>query len=486
MQEMAGIPPLSQGRCVAAPCVLPTDPLSLRKSRISTDSRAVPMRLSRYFLPILKENPKEAEIVSHRLMLRAGMLRQEAAGIYAWLPLGYRVLKKIEQIVREEQDRAGAIELLMPTLQLADLWRESGRYDAYRPEMLRIADRHKRELLYGPTNEEMITEIFRSYVKSYKSLPLNLYHIQWKFRDEQRPRFGVMRGREFLMKDAYSFDLDEAGARRSYNKMFVAYLRTFARMGLQAIPMRAETGPIGGDLSHEFIVLAETGESGVFCDRDVLDLPVPGVDTDYDGDLTPIIRQWTSLYAATEDVHDAARFESEVPQDRRVNTRGIEVGQIFYFGTKYSDSMKALVAGPDGAETAIHGGSYGVGVSRLVGAIIEACHDEAGIKWPEAVAPFRVAILNLKQGASDTDAACERLYRDLTAKGIDVLYDDTEQRPGAKFATADLIGIPWQIMVGPKGLAAGKVELKQRASGERELLSPADAVARLAAPPVAV
>ncbi|MCB1412457.1 MAG: proline--tRNA ligase [Xanthobacteraceae bacterium] len=444
------------------------------------------MRLSRYFLPILKENPKEAEIVSHRLMLRAGMLRQEAAGIYAWLPLGYRVLKKIEQIVREEQDRAGAIELLMPTLQLADLWRESGRYDAYGPEMLRIADRHKRELLYGPTNEEMITEIFRSYVKSYKSLPLNLYHIQWKFRDEQRPRFGVMRGREFLMKDAYSFDLDEAGARRSYNKMFVAYLRTFARMGLQAIPMRAETGPIGGDLSHEFIVLAETGESGVFCDRDVLDLPVPGVDTDYDGDLTPIIRQWTSLYAATEDVHDAARFESEVPQDRRVNTRGIEVGQIFYFGTKYSDSMKALVAGPDGAETAIHGGSYGVGVSRLVGAIIEACHDEAGIKWPEAVAPFRVAILNLKQGASDTDAACERLYRDLTAKGIDVLYDDTEQRPGAKFATADLIGIPWQIMVGPKGLAAGKVELKQRASGERELLSPADAVARLAAPPVAV
>ena len=444
------------------------------------------MRLSRYFLPILKENPKEAEIVSHRLMLRAGMLRQEAAGIYAWLPLGYRVLKKIEQIVREEQDRAGAIELLMPTLQLADLWRESGRYDAYGPEMLRIADRHKRELLYGPTNEEMITEIFRSYVKSYKSLPLNLYHIQWKFRDEQRPRFGVMRGREFLMKYAYSFDLDEAGARRSYNKMFVAYLRTFARMGLQAIPMRAETGPIGGDLSHEFIVLAETGESGVFCDRDVLDLPVPGVDTDYDGDLTPIIRQWTSLYAATEDVHDAARFESEVPQDRRVNTRGIEVGQIFYFGTKYSDSMKALVAGPDGAETAIHGGSYGVGVSRLVGAIIEACHDEAGIKWPEAVAPFRVAILNLKQGASDTDAACERLYRDLTAKGIDVLYDDTEQRPGAKFATADLIGIPWQIMVGPKGLAAGKVELKQRASGERELLSPADAVARLAAPPVAV
>src|SRR5687767_3822816 len=307
------------------------------------------MRLSRFFLPILKENPKEAEIVSHRLMLRAGMMRQEAAGIYAWLPLGFRVLKKIEQIVREEQDRAGALELLMPTLQLADLWRESGRYDAYGPEMLRIADRHKRELLYGPTNEEMITEIFRAYVKSYKSLPLNLYHIQWKFRDEQRPRFGVMRGREFLMKDAYSFDIDEAGARVSYNKMFVAYLRTFARMGLKAIPMRAETGPIGGDLSHEFIILAETGESAVYCDRDVLDLPIPDEGVDYRGDLEPIVKQWSTLYAATEDVHDAVRYESEVPEDRRLHTRGIEVGQVFFFGDKYSKPMKATVTGPDGA-----------------------------------------------------------------------------------------------------------------------------------------
>ncbi|WP_315738247.1 MULTISPECIES: proline--tRNA ligase [unclassified Bradyrhizobium] len=437
------------------------------------------MRLSRFFLPILKENPKEAEIVSHRLMLRAGMLRQEAAGIYAWLPLGFKVLKKIEQIVREEQNRAGALELLMPTLQLADLWRESGRYDAYGPEMLRISDRHKRELLYGPTNEEMITEIFRAYVKSYRNLPLNLYHIQWKFRDEQRPRFGVMRGREFLMKDAYSFDLDEAGARRAYNKMFVAYLRTFARMGLKGIPMRAETGPIGGDLSHEFIVLAETGESGVYCDRNVLDLPIPPASVDYDGDLTPIIKQWTSLYAATEDVHDAARFEAEVPAERRVHTRGIEVGQIFYFGTKYSEPMKALVAGPDGAEVAIHGGSYGVGVSRLAGAIIEACHDDAGIRWPEEVAPFRAVILNLKQGGSDTDAACEQLYRDLLAKGVDVLYDDTEQRAGGKFATADLIGIPWQIMVGPKGLAEGKVEVKTRSDGARQMMSPADVVARL-------
>lgn len=437
------------------------------------------MRLSRFFLPILKETPKEAEIVSHRLMLRAGMIRQEAAGIYAWLPLGLRVLKKIEAIVREEQNRAGAIELLMPTLQLADLWRESGRYDAYGPEMLRIQDRHKRELLFGPTNEEMITEIFRGYIRSYKSLPLNLYHIQWKFRDEQRPRFGVMRGREFLMKDAYSFDIDEAGARRSYNRMFVAYLRTFARMGLKAIPMRAETGPIGGDLSHEFIVLAETGESGVYIDKDVLDLPVPDMDVDYDGDLTPIVKQWTTAYAATEDVHDGPRYEREVPEERRVHTRGIEVGQIFYFGTKYSESMKALVAGSDGVEQPIHGGSYGVGVSRLVGAIIEACHDETGIKWPDAVAPFTVAILNLKQGASDTDAACERLYRELSAKGVDVLYDDTDQRAGAKFATADLIGIPWQVMVGPKGLAEGKVELKRRSDGTREHVALEDAIARL-------
>lgn len=436
------------------------------------------MRLSRFFLPILKETPKEAEIVSHRLMLRAGMLRQEAAGIYAWLPLGLRVLRNIEKIVREEQNRAGAIELLMPTLQLADLWRESGRYDAYGPEMLRVQDRHKRELLYGPTNEEMVTEIFRAYVKSYRSLPLNLYHIQWKFRDEQRPRFGVMRGREFLMKDAYSFDIDEAAARLSYNRMFVAYLRTFSRMGLKAIPMRAETGPIGGDLSHEFIVLAETGESGVFCNRDVLDLPVPGADVNYDSDLTPIIKQWTELYAATEDVHDAARYENEVPENKRVNTRGIEVGQIFYFGTKYSDSMEALVSGSDGTERPIHGGSYGIGVSRLVGAIIEACHDENGIKWPEEVAPFRVAILNLKQGSSDTDAACERLYQALTAAGVDVLYDDTDQRPGGKFATADLIGIPWQVLVGPKGLADGKLEIKRRSDGHRELLNIDETLAR--------
>jgi prolyl-tRNA synthetase len=439
------------------------------------------MRLSRYFLPILRENPKEAEILSHRLMLRAGMIRQEAAGIYAWLPLGFRVLQKVTQIVREEMDRAGAIELLMPTLQLADLWRESGRYDAYGPEMLRIKDRHERELLYGPTNEDMITEIFRAYVRSYRDLPKNLYHIQWKFRDEQRPRFGVMRGREFLMKDAYSFDLDEAAARRSYQRMFVAYLRIFARMGLKAIPMRAETGPIGGDLSHEFIILAETGESGVFCNSDVLELPIPDAMIDYDGDLAPIIADWTRLYAATEDVHDKERFERETPPEKRIHTRGIEVGQVFYFGDKYSKPMRALITGPDGVDRPFCGGSYGVGVSRLVGALIEASHDDNGIIWPKAVAPFTVGIANLKVGDQATDAACQQIYDALEKAGIDVLYDDTDERPGAKFATLDLIGLPYQVVVGPRGLAEGKVEVKTRATGVRESLPVSEAIARLRA-----
>src|SRR5262250_3300298 len=438
------------------------------------------MRLSRYFLPILRETPKEAEIVSHRLMLRAGMVRQEASGIYAFLPLGLRVLNKACSIVREEQDRSGAIELLMPTIQSADLWRESGRYDVYGKEMLRIKDRHERDMLYGPTNEEMITEIFRAYVRSYKDLPLNLYHLQWKFRDEVRPRFGTMRSREFLMKDAYSFDLDFAGARHAYNRMFVAYLRTFARMGLRAIPMVADTGPIGGNLSHEFIILAATGESEVFCHRDYLDFTIPDTDVSFDdvAAIQHIVDTWTSRYAATSEKHEAAVFDA-LPADARMSARGIEVGHIFYFGTKYSKPMRAVVAGPDGAEHPVHMGSYGIGPSRLVAAIIEAFHDDAGIKWPEAVAPFRVSILNLKQGGSDTDAACEKLYRELTAKGIDVLYDDTDQRPGAKFATADLIGVPWQVLIGPKGLAEGKVELKRRADGSRELLSPADALARL-------
>jgi len=430
------------------------------------------MRLSRFFLPLLKETPSEAQIVSHRYMLRAGMIRQVGAGIYNWLPLGLLVLKKIEQIVREEQNRAGAVEILMPTMQPAELWRESGRYDDYGKEMLRIIDRSDRNMLFGPTAEEVVTDIFRSFVKSYKALPMNLYNIQWKFRDEVRPRFGVMRGREFLMKDAYSFDIDEAAARRSYNRMYVAYLRTFARMGLKSIPMRAETGPIGGDLSHEFIVLAETGESGVFCHKDLLEMPIPAEDVDFDGDLEPIVKQRTSLYAATEDVHDQARFEKEVPADKRLSARGIEVGQIFYFGTKYSTPMKANVTGPEGKEVVTHGGSYGIGVSRLVGAIIEANHDDNGIIWPEAVAPFTFGLINIRVGDAACDAVAKSLYDKCTSAGVDVLYDDTAESAGKKFAAMDLIGLPWQVVVGPKGVAAGVVELKNRRTGEKSEITP--------------
>src|SRR6187401_1639009 len=391
----------------------------------------MPMRLSKAYLPVLKESPADAQIVSHKLMLRAGLVRQTAAGIYAWLPLGFRVLKKIEQIVREEQDRAGAVELLMPTLQLADLWRETGRYDAYGPEMLRIRDRHERELLYGPTNEDMITEIFRAYVKSYRELPKVLYHIQWKFRDEQRPRFGVMRGREFLMKDAYSFDLDEAGARRAYNRMFVAYLNTFARMGLKAVPMRADTGPIGGDLSHEFQILADTGESEVYCDRRWLDTDILAEEPDYDSDLEPFFRHWTSLYAATDEMHkpDAC----PVPADELVTARGIEIGHIFYFGTRYSKPLGAVVAGPNGEEVPLEMGSYGIGVSRLVGALIEANHDNAGIIWPESVAPFRLGLINLRPGDAKCREAADDLYARLRGAGVEVLYDDRDESPGAKF-----------------------------------------------------
>jgi prolyl-tRNA synthetase len=438
------------------------------------------MLLSRYFLPILRETPKEAEIGSHRLMLRAGMLRQQAAGIYSWLPLGFRVLKRIEEIVREEQNRAGALEVLMPTIQSADLWEESGRYGAYGPEMLRIRDRHERDMLYGPTNEEMITDIFRGYVRSYRELPLNLYHIQWKFRDEIRPRFGVMRGREFLMKDAYSFDLDYDGARAAYNRMFVAYLRTFARMGLKAIPMRAESGPIGGDLSHEFVILADTGESAVYCDSALLELEVPGEKTDFRSDLSSIVDRWTAPYAATDDMHDAAAFEA-LPEERRLSARGIEVGHVFYFGTKYSAPMRAHVAGPDGVERPVHMGSYGVGVSRLVAAIIEASHDEAGIIWPDSVAPFAVGLINLKPGDPKTDEAAHALAMRLENAGISMLYDDMDARAGAKFASMDLIGLPWQLIVGPRGVASGEVEIKRRATGERETLSLDAAVNRLVA-----
>ncbi|MCK5932328.1 MAG: proline--tRNA ligase [Fulvimarina manganoxydans] len=440
------------------------------------------MRLSRYFLPILKETPKEAEIVSHRLMLRAGMIRQQAAGIYSFLPLGLKVLDKVSNIIREEQNRSGAIEILMPTIQSADLWRESGRYDAYGKEMLRIEDRHERELLYGPTNEEMVTDIFRSYVRSYKDLPLNLYHIQWKFRDEVRPRFGVMRSREFLMKDAYSFDLDFDRAQTAYHRMFVAYLRTFARCGLKAIPMRADTGPIGGNLSHEFIILASTGESEVFCHRDYLAMNEPGEDVDFanSDQLAGIVKDWTTPYAATDEMHDEAVWNA-VPEDERVSARGIEVGHIFYFGTKYSEAMGAVVAGPDGNNVPVHMGSYGIGPSRLIAAAIEASHDENGIIWPKALAPFDVGLINMKPGDADCDAACERLYAEMQAKGIDVLYDDQDTRAGAKFASMDLIGLPTQVIVGPRGAKAGEVEIKDRASGARDTISIDQVVARISA-----
>jgi prolyl-tRNA synthetase len=438
------------------------------------------MRLSRYFLPLLKETPKEAEIISHRLMLRSGMVRQEGAGIYAWLPLGHKVLTKICNIVREEQNRAGAIEMLMPTIQQADLWKESGRYEAYGREMLRIEDRHERPMLFGPTNEEMITEIFRSYVKSYKDLPLNLYHIQWKFRDEIRPRFGTMRSREFLMKDAYSFDTDADKAKEAYHRMFVAYLRTFSRLGLTAIPMVADTGPIGGNLSHEFIILASTGESEVYCDGRLLQNEIPDADLDFFGDLSPIVESFTNRYAATEDKYDEAQFKADVPEEHRIHARGIEVGHIFYFGTKYSDAMNAKVAGPDGQEKPVHMGSYGIGPSRLVPAIIEASHDDNGIIWPESVAPFDMGLLNLKPGDEKTDTVCETLYARLQAMGKDVLYDDENNRPGAKFAAMDLIGLPWQIVIGPRSAADGMVEIKHRATGEKQTLSVDEAVNKFA------
>ncbi|WP_111558650.1 proline--tRNA ligase [Paracoccus sediminilitoris] len=438
------------------------------------------MRMSRYFLPVLKEDPKEAQIVSHRLMLRAGMIKQQAAGIYSWLPLGFKVLRRIEQIVHEEQQRAGHIPMLMPTLQPADLWRESGRYDDYGEEMLRIRDRQKRDLLYGPTNEEMITDIFRSHVNSYKELPMTLYHIQWKFRDEMRPRFGVMRGREFLMKDGYTFDLTKEDALHAYNRHLVTYLRSYERMGLQAIPMRADGGPIGGDYTHEFLVLAETGESEVFYDSQITDLKFGDRQIDYDSveECQAVLEEFTSRYARTDETHDQGVFD-QVPEERRRTARGIEVGQIFYFGTKYSEPMGATVVGPDGARVPVHMGSHGIGVSRLLGAIIEANHDDKGIIWPEGVTPFHVAIVNLKQGDGSTDGACEAIYGELQTRGLDPLYDDRNERAGAKFASMDLIGVPWRITVGPRGLANNLVELTDRRSGESTEMSARDAIARV-------
>ena len=439
------------------------------------------MRLSRYFLPVLKETPSEAQIVSHRLMLRAGMIKQSSAGIYSWLPMGFKVLKKIETIVHDEQMRAGHIPMLMPTLQSADLWKESGRYDDYGKEMLRISDRHGRDMLYGPTNEELITDIFRSHVNSYKDLPLTLYHIQWKFRDEVRPRFGVMRGREFYMKDGYNFDLTKEDALHAYNRHLVSYLRSYERMGLQAIPMRADGGPIGGDYTHEFLVLADTGESEVFYDSDVTDLSFGDREIDYDSveQCQGVLEEFTTKYARTDETHDEATF-NEVPEERRRTARGIEVGQIFYFGTKYSEALGAKVQGPDGKPTPVHMGSHGIGVSRLLGAIIEASHDDKGIIWPEGVTPYHCGIVNLKQGDEQADGACEQLYAALTAAGLEPLYDDRKERAGGKFATMDLIGLPWRITVGPRGLKNGVVELTSRRTGESVELSPEEAVKKVA------
>ena len=440
------------------------------------------MRLSNYFLPTLRDNPAEAEIVSHRLMLRAGMVTQASAGIYAWLPLGFRVLSKIAALVREEQDRAGAHEILMPTIQSAELWKKSGRYEDYGRELLRFVDRHERPILYGPTNEEMITDIFARQVTSYRHLPQMLYHIQWKFRDEVRPRFGVMRGREFLMKDGYSFDLDVDAGRHSYNKMFVAYLRSFGRMGLRAIPMAADTGPIGGDLSHEFIILAETGESEVFCDKRILDHPMPASDIAYHGSLQALVDQWTGYYAATEELHDTAQFEAKVPPEQRLVARGIEVGHIFFFGSKYSETMGAFVTNKAGEKVPVQMGSYGIGVSRLVGAIIEACHDDKGIVWPDKVAPFQVGLINLRQGDSLCDNLCDEIFAKMPQHGCDILYDDRNERAGVKFNDMDLIGCPWQIIIGPKGAKQNLVDLQRRDGIYKETLPLQAAIDKIIAP----
>ena len=425
------------------------------------------MFLSKYFLPIVKDTPKDAQIISHRLMLRSGMIKQDAAGIYSWLPLGLKVLKKISSIITEEQNNAGAHEILMPTIQSADLWKESGRYDDYGLEMLRIKDRHERDILYGPTNEEMITDIFRSSIKSYRSLPLNLYQIQWKFRDEIRPRFGVMRGREFLMKDAYSFDLDKEKSFISYNKMFISYLKIFKKIGLTAIPMQADTGPIGGDKSHEFIILADTGESKVFCDKKWQNLNIKLDKISYEENLQPIVDKFTSLYAATDEKHDP----SLIKKSDLLETRGIEVGHIFHFGTKYSNAMGAKVLTPEGNLIPVYMGSYGIGVSRLVGAIIESSHDQNGIKWPKPVAPFDVVVINLSMGNDKCDAMASRVYNMLKTNGKDVLYDDSKESAGSKLASMDLIGIPYQIIIGPRLAKDDKFEIKNRLSNEKNIVS---------------
>lgn len=425
------------------------------------------MRSSLFFYPTLRETPQEAQIASHRLMLRSGMISQVTSGIYTWLPLGLKVLQKISQIVREEQDKAGSLEVLMPTIQPAELWERSGRYHDYGKEMLRITDRHEREMLYGPTAEEVITEIFARFVKSYRDLPKRFYNIQWKFRDEIRPRFGVMRGREFLMKDNYSFDLTMEGAKASYQAMLEAYVKTFARMDLTAIPVRADSGAIGGNLSHEFQILAETGESEIFYDAEYEGLDV--------NSLT--LERLQSLYAMADELHDPKTCP--VPQERLKTARGIEVGHVFYFGTKYSVPLGAYVMGPDGKQIPVEMGSYGIGISRLVAAIIEAHHDEKGIKWPESVAPFKVGLLNLKVKDEACTRLCEDLYEKLLNAGVEVLYDERDLGSGAKFADMDLIGLPWQIIIGPRSVSSGQCEVKNRKTGEKFELSFEDALQKV-------
>ena len=437
------------------------------------------MKLSNYFLPVLKETPADAEIASHKYMLRAGMISQSSSGIYSWLPLGLKVLKKIENIVREEQDAAGVNEILMPTIQPADIWKESGRYDDYGKEMLRINDRQDREMLYGPTNEEQVTDIFRRSIKSYKELPSLLYHIQWKFRDELRPRFGIMRGREFLMKDAYSFDLDIDASRTTYNKFFVCYLKTFERLGLKAIPMAAETGPIGGDMSHEFLIISDTGESDIYFDNRILDLIDIDKNLDYENDLSTIVSSYQDFYAVADDKHSEEEFEKSVPKEFKSNTKGIEVGHIFNFSSKYSEPMKANVLNSNGKAVPVHMGSYGIGISRLVGAIIESSHDENGIIWPDSVAPFAVGLINLKAKDKDAIAMCEAVYQDLISAEIDCLYDNKDDSAGAKFSRMDLIGLPKQIIFGNNSIKDSTVEFKDRKTGHTELVKINEIVSKI-------
>jgi prolyl-tRNA synthetase len=428
------------------------------------------MLWSNYFIPTQKEKPIDAKIPSHQLMIRSGMIKQESAGIYSWLPIGLKVLKKIEKIVREEQEKAGAIEILMPTLQSSELWSESGRYDSYGDEMLRITDRHSRTLVYGPTNEEQVTEIFRKYIKSYKSLPLNLFHIQWKFRDEVRPRFGVMRGREFLMKDAYSFDLNQEEAKLSYYKMFIAYLKTFKRLGLNAIPVAADSGPIGGNLSHEFSIVAETGESEIFCDSNLLEIDIDENIYNSNDKIISVVENYLNFYSATDDKHDEKEFNNLVSKNNQVNGRGIEVGHIFSFGDKYSNPMKASISGSDGKISDVFMGSYGIGVSRLVAAIIETSNDEKGIIWPTSVAPFLVNIINLKNKDDNCKNKCLEIHNNLAKNDIESIIDDRDESAGKKFSDSDLIGFPVTIIVGPRELENGNVEIKFRKEGSNQIL----------------